>query len=338
MGTGNLLRKNTKASLEIVQKAVSKYLEEQNKFIEDLAQRHLVDKERVRKMIAHRAPGDRVKLKEILNRVDNNPELDASKMNNKRKKELTDELVEYPITIEMKNLFLRTGVRSFAFFSRSHAEDSVTTFTATSDNTVMKFFPGVLKLDYAEVLAKFEIYSCLENRSAVKPDTLSSMRAECTGLILDGLRSILVNKTVKMNYLNYDTAIIEKYHVNLAGWPSRIPFGSPSNISTVDDIRLLRSALRDGDCKWRFLTAEEQREHDRKLAEARGQGVTIGKKRKERSDKGKPRNQEKAQQSKKKKTSQLPPGAMYKSAEFVDDAELQAEVDDDESNGSGGDD
>lgn len=64
----------------------------------------------------------------------------------------------------MKNLFLCTGVRSFAFFSRSHAEDSTTTFTATSDSTVMKFFPEVLKLDYADVLAKFEMYACLESR------------------------------------------------------------------------------------------------------------------------------------------------------------------------------
>lgn len=65
----------------------------------------------------------------------------------------------------MKNLFLRTGVRSFAFFSRSHAEDTTTAFTATSDDTVMRFFPEILKLDYVDVLGKFEMYACLENRS-----------------------------------------------------------------------------------------------------------------------------------------------------------------------------
>lgn len=65
---------------------------------------------------------------------------------------------------QMKNLYLRTGVRSFAFFSRSHVEDTTTSFTATSDDTVMKFFPEILKLDFAEVMAKFEMYACLENR------------------------------------------------------------------------------------------------------------------------------------------------------------------------------
>ncbi|KAG6875059.1 hypothetical protein C0993_010410 [Termitomyces sp. T159_Od127] len=197
----------------------------------------------------------------------------------------------------------------------------------------MKFFPEVLKLDYADVLAKFEMYSCLESRSAVKPETLPSMRAECTGLILDGLRNILVNKTIKMNYMNYDAAIVEKHHVHIVGWPSRITFGSPSNISTIDDIRLLRSTLKDGSCKWAFLTAEERKEHDQKLASARKEGEVVGKKRKERSDKGKPRMKGKGRQVKKRKTSQLPPGHTYKSAEFIDDEDDEQQPEDDNQSG-----
>ncbi|KAG6876904.1 hypothetical protein C0992_011402 [Termitomyces sp. T32_za158] len=104
---------------------------------------------------------------------------------------------------------------------------------------------------------------------------------------------IPVNKTIKMNYLNYDTAIVKKYHVHLVGWPARLTFGSPSNISTLDDVRLLHSALKNGQCKWMFLAVEERKEHDQKLANAWGEGVVIGKKRKERSDKGKPRIKDK---------------------------------------------
>ncbi|KAG6877552.1 hypothetical protein C0992_009704 [Termitomyces sp. T32_za158] len=382
MGTRNLLKKNTKAHLDLAQEAVSAYLEEQKKFIDDVSQRYLVDKECVRKMITHastytptrgpslsnailhrkskelnedRIVGNRLKLKDIQEAVDKDTDLDALSMSKQRQKELIDELIDHrmlksqgsrsnnraaaldahqnikAITLEMRNLFLRTGVRSFAFFSRSHAEDTTTTFTATSDDTVLKFFPEVLKLDYTDVLAKFEMHACLENRSVIKPDTLPSMRAECTGLVLDGLRSILVNKTVKMNYINYDMTIVEKYHVHLVGWPSRIAFGSPSKISTVDDIRLLRSALKDGECKWMFLTAEERKAHDRKLAEARMQGTLARKKRKERADKGQSRKKGNRQESKRRKTSQLPPGPAYKSAEFIDDDD---EAQSDDSNGS----
>lgn len=39
------------------------------------------------------------------------------------------------------------------------------TFMMTSNDTVMKFFPEVLKLDYIDMLAKFKMYACLENQS-----------------------------------------------------------------------------------------------------------------------------------------------------------------------------
>lgn len=138
-----------------------------------------------------------------------------------------------------------------------------------------------------------------------------------------------------MNYMNYNTVIVEKHHVHLVNWPSRITFGSPSNVSTIDDIRLLRSALQNGDCRWEFLTAQERKEHDHKLADARNKGVVIGKKRKERSDKGRPRMKGKGEQSKKRKMSQLPPGPMYKSADFIDDQDELQPNDDNEFRSSG---
>ncbi|KAG6888240.1 hypothetical protein C0995_009553 [Termitomyces sp. Mi166 len=53
MRTQNILKKNAKASLNLVQEAVSAYLKDQDKFIEDLAKQHLVDKEHIQKMITH---------------------------------------------------------------------------------------------------------------------------------------------------------------------------------------------------------------------------------------------------------------------------------------------
>ncbi|KAG6875813.1 hypothetical protein C0993_007321 [Termitomyces sp. T159_Od127] len=187
MGTCNLLRKNTKAHLDLAQEAVSAYLEEQKKFIDNMSQRYLVNKEHVRKMVTHastyaptrgpslsnailhhklkelnedRIAGNHLKLKDIQEEVDKDTDLDASSMSKQRQKELIDELIDYcmlksqgsrsnnhaaaldahqnikAITLEMRNLFLCTGVCSFAFFSRSHAEDTTTMFTATSNDTV----------------------------------------------------------------------------------------------------------------------------------------------------------------------------------------------------------
>ncbi|KAG6875240.1 hypothetical protein C0993_010169 [Termitomyces sp. T159_Od127] len=313
MGTHNLLKKNTKAHLDLAQEAVSAYLEEQKKFIDNVSQRYLVDKERVRKMVTHvstyaptcgpslsntilhhkskelnedRIAGNHLKLKDIQEEVDKDTDLDASSMSKQRQKELIDKLIDYRM------------LKSQGSCSNNHA--------AALDA-------------HQNIKASRDIQDeLMRTTDVVKPDTLPSMRAECTGLVLNGLCSILVNKTVKMNYMNYDTMIVEKYHVHLVGWPSRIAFGSPSKISTMDNIRLLHSVLKDGECKWMFLTAEERKAHDWKLAEARRQGTLAGKKRKERLDKGRLRKKGNRQESKRRKMSQLPPGRTYKSADFID--------------------
>lgn len=121
-----------------------------------------------------------------------------------------------------------------------------------------------------------------------------------------------------MNYQNYETVIIETHHVKLVGWPPCVLFTSPSNISMKDEILLLCSALKDGDCHWVVLSHEEQLQHAKKLAHARNQGLEIGKKRKERSDKGKPR-EPRTKQQRKDSSSQIPP--MYKSKAIIDDSD-----------------
>lgn len=52
-GTCNILKKNTKASLDLIREAVSAYLKDQEKFINNLTEQHLVDKEHIKKMIIH---------------------------------------------------------------------------------------------------------------------------------------------------------------------------------------------------------------------------------------------------------------------------------------------
>jgi hypothetical protein len=92
-----------------------------------------------------------------------------------------------------------------------------------------------------------------------------------------------------MNYINYDTCIVIKYNVRLAGWPSTIKFGNPSTIGTVDDIRTLRTALQVGSCKWIILTGRQQAAHLKSVEALKEAGTVVGKKRKVRCDKGRKR-------------------------------------------------
>jgi hypothetical protein len=144
-------------------------------------------------------------------------------------------------------------------------------------------------------------------------------------------------KAINMNYVNYDIAIVQKHRVELVGWPDGIPFANPSAIGTVGAVRILREALIVGDCKWIAQTKRQQGVHAAMLKTKRDAGDPIGKKRKQRSDKGKKRSRQGVEdisdgepQKKKKRaamsksaTSQLPPA--YKSRNFIND-----ESDDDE--------
>jgi hypothetical protein len=88
-----------------------------------------------------------------------------------------------------------------------------------------------------------------------------------------------------MNYNNYDVNVVLKYKVRLAGWPLA-KFVSPYNFNTIDELRDLRDALRCGSCFWMGLSPREVAQHVREMNERTAAGEVLGKKRKERSDKG----------------------------------------------------
>lgn len=88
-----------------------------------------------------------------------------------------------------------------------------------------------------------------------------------------------------MNYTNYDTQVIQKYQCKIVGWTFKT-FVSPFDINTVDDLRTLRDALRCGACFWVRMTKAEVSKHAADLVLREAAGEVIGKKRKERSDKG----------------------------------------------------
>lgn len=88
-----------------------------------------------------------------------------------------------------------------------------------------------------------------------------------------------------MNYANYDTQVIQKYQCKIMGWTFN-KLISPFDINTVDDLRTLRDALRCGACFWVRMTRAEVSKHAADLVLREAAGEVIGKKRKQRSDKG----------------------------------------------------
>jgi hypothetical protein len=140
-----------------------------------------------------------------------------------------------------------------------------------------------------------------------------------------------------MNYVNYDIAIIQKHKVELVEWLAMNPFANPLAIGTVGSVWMLREALTISECKWIAQTNHQQAVHAAMLKMKCNAGNTIGKKRKQQSDKGKKRSRQadgeasdgEPQQKKKCTTmsksvmSQLPP--TYKSHNFIND-----ELDEDE--------
>ena len=99
---------------------------------------------------------------------------------------------------------------------------------------------------------------------------------------------ILSLKNVIMSYRHYDLDIIVKHKVMLVGWPPGFPITNPSSISTIDQIKSLRDALKVSDCHWVKMTKRQQEVHAREVKTRQAAGeLAVVKTRKERSDKGK---------------------------------------------------
>lgn len=97
-----------------------------------------------------------------------------------------------------------------------------------------------------------------------------------------------------MNYLNYKTSIVQKYHVQLLGWPSDIPFVNPHQLTTIAAARSLQNSLTVSTCKWVVMSKRQQNEHTVIMAADVERGRAVGRKRKVRSDKGKKRGKQPA--------------------------------------------
>jgi hypothetical protein len=83
-------------------------------------------------------------------------------------------------------------------------------------------------------------------------------------------------KAVEMNYRNYQLKIVEKYGIELQGWPTSIcEVCNPSNVGARAHLDQLSRVLESGACGWVILSEEELLERKKKnqVREARGEQV-----------------------------------------------------------------
>jgi hypothetical protein len=83
-------------------------------------------------------------------------------------------------------------------------------------------------------------------------------------------------KKVEMNYRNYEGKIVEKYGVELKGWPNSKPgICNPAALGGRPQLEKLLAALESGDCHWVVLTDDELDERKEKNQEREKHGEQV---------------------------------------------------------------
>ncbi|EGO02596.1 hypothetical protein SERLA73DRAFT_150281 [Serpula lacrymans var. lacrymans S7.3] len=106
----------------------------------------------------------------------------------------------------------------------------------------------------------------------------------------------VLRQTAKIDYENYETAIVALHGVKNVSWPANIPFINPSTIGTVAEIRKICNAWQNGTCHWVKLTLLQLKSYKVELEAHQKAGKVTRKKRKKRSDAGFPRKQQQTAQ------------------------------------------
>ncbi|KAJ6447704.1 hypothetical protein C8R45DRAFT_1135765 [Mycena sanguinolenta] len=258
------------------------------------------------------AKNERLNLHELRKRAINYP--DFEKMSREFKDELLEDLEEHRLTKktgtratnkavaqdashvmkmldqEIRNLFDRCGMYGFAIFSKGHVQDKTVPYILESAGC-SDFIRECLKIEPMDLVAKFEQWCCSRDLGFTGVDTIQSMRKEVTRMVKDGL--IMASKRTKcaMNYERYIKVVVLGYGVIIVGWPKSIDFTSPTNISSVDDMRKLRDSWKDGRCRWKVLTKSEKEKWKQDYENKVESGEIVEVERQRRSDKGRIRGE-----------------------------------------------
>ena len=93
-------------------------------------------------------------------------------------------------------------------------------------------------------------------------------------------RNTEITREISMNYDNYEAKIVERYGVELRGWPLAGSICNPGAIGPLQDLSQLQLALSQKICRWEILTEEEVQERRVLNAERVARGEQVYKARK----------------------------------------------------------
>ena len=96
-----------------------------------------------------------------------------------------------------------------------------------------------------------------------------------------------VNKTVGMNYSNYERKIVESHGMELIGWPSDLlPIRNPGQLGGCDQVQKLLVALTTNICHWKKLSEEDRQRRIVLNTERHARGENVYKQRKKQTLQG----------------------------------------------------
>lgn len=160
---------------------------------------------------------------------------------------------------ELNHLKSRTGVETLLFTSRG-STDLTMTGIAFATPGVEKFLQDTLKTDPQEFLQKMEGFAVAGVRGAAAnhAQRVSALRKDIRQEILEGLRSITGDPSIRMEWKWYWRNVVSRHSVIIEGWPAAIPFQNLSTESrTISELASLLQKWRRGVIFWKTLTAEE---------------------------------------------------------------------------------
>ncbi|KAI0684900.1 hypothetical protein BC835DRAFT_1421837 [Cytidiella melzeri] len=163
-------------------------------------------------------------------------------------------------------------------------------FTSTKLEKYLEI--AVRKWDTPKIGAQNEVYA-VAGGSITGLLRTSKMKARwLKSQIRDKISALLVeitgNKNVKMNYVSFEEAIVERFHIILEGWPSGIAFTNLSELSnTLPPLQSVVDALTSGTCKFVCISEAQVQARREWIAADIASGKKVPcKPRKQRKDAG----------------------------------------------------
>ncbi|KAG2336049.1 hypothetical protein BDR05DRAFT_1006216 [Suillus weaverae] len=184
---------------------------------------------------------------------------------------------------EWMALHARTGLEGFYVAVHGGIEDLAEPKIFFMEKS-QKFVQDVLGVEPQHLGLKLEAFvvSKLDERTALNcQQPLNKLISECRELIQDNLEFILMEKNVsgkiKMNYMNYERAIVECHSVELTKWPLPGCMKNPLKVGGRAQVQALLDALSSDSCKWVSLLEEElvSRMKNNRAWHAHGEQVYI---------------------------------------------------------------